>query len=279
MAEEQNETAIPLRWVFIKAFFSLSMYRSIAKHWRIRAFRYLFVLCLILMVPLTIRFMINFDHYKAQLIKPIVKQLPQRMQIKNGELSVKPDKTYWISLPPHDEEIAVIDTHNKISKQFSSLPVQAIIGQSGFFLKYQGDIFHVAYNPQNDIVITPQNFWHSIKRFTYWLYIIEFAIFYFVGLFVLYLFYILYSFLLTSFTSICAGLADYRMPIVANWQITIVGSTVSSSLWALLFLINWLNLPTIALGLVIQFIYLLVIAISITSSFSDQNPKRQTVCG
>lgn len=278
MVDDQCAKTLPLRWVFLKSFYSKALYRSVAKHWRSKAFQYLVVLCMILMVPIAIRFVINLDAYKYHYMKPVIKQLPQKMEFHNGTMSLQPDGIYHIKLPPLNKTYAILDPHNQIKDDLRALPASVIFKKHGVIYEYQSNIYHASYFMEGGSTITPHNFWHKMRRFTFWLNVIEFVFLYVFGGLLLYLAYLIYSFFLTSFTSIFSGLLDYRIPILTNWQITIVASTLPSSLAALLFLFNWLFLPTIALALVIQFIFLLIITIVIRPIFTQRWRQGQTVC-
>lgn len=273
MSDVQQVDRLPFKKVFIKALFSKSLYRSIAQNSQYLGFRYLAILCVVLMVPITIRMVIDFDHYKYSFIKPVIKQFPQTMHLKNGELTVQPNKRYWIQTSaPNQHNVIVIDTEHDVSEYgYPGLPAPLFIGKHGALYYYNGAIHHVPYDKNLDLKVTPDNFWHRLKRFTFWLNIIEFVVFYLVGLLLLYGAYWVYSFLLTSFTSVAATFMDLELPLITNWQLTIVGSTLPSCLLAVLYLFEWLNIVTLAAILIIQFVYLFSVAVIVRPILRQQS--------
>lgn len=267
---EQPQTS--LARVLVKSFFSIELYRHIAQKWRGRGFAYLALLCLILMIPLSAWSLLKLDTYKAQVMKPIVKQLPEKMTLKDGQLSVKPSKTYTIDTPLFNSPFLIIDTSNQWPQ--SSLPKNVpatYLAKTGLFFQQGKQLYHIGYRHDLNLTVSPDNFWHQMRQFMFWIYVLEFVIVYAVGFVVLYLAYLLYTFMLTSFGSITASLMNFNLPLSKNWQLMAVAATPATCLAILLMLVNWLILPLLALCIIIQLIYIITITIKVRPIFDSQD--------
>lgn len=269
---EHEKTQISLVRVLIRSFFSIELYREIAQKWRGKGFAYLAFLCLVLMIPLSAWSLIKIDTYKQKLMKPVVKQLPQKMTLKDGQLSVKPSKKYSIDAPLFHTPFLIIDTSKQWPK--SSLPdtvPATYMAKTGMLFQKGDQLYHIGYRHDLNFTVSPSNFWHQVRQFMFWIYVLEFIIVYIVGFAVLYLAYLLYTFMLTSFGSITAGLADFNMPFAKNWQLMLVAATPPTCLAFLLMLFNWLTLPLLALCIVVQLVYIVTVTIKVRHIFERKS--------
>src|SRR6266850_121192 len=93
----------------VLSFFSKSLYRDVAKHWRGTGLLYLFILLAVFWIPTIIKGQLATSAWVDGDSKEITKQIPA-ITISKGQVSTDVTTPYFIKDPKTGTDIAVIDT-------------------------------------------------------------------------------------------------------------------------------------------------------------------------
>ena len=102
------------------SFFSRSLYVDIAKCWRGYGILYFLLLSFIVSLPLSLKFIIQFNNSFAENIVNPLKNLPD-LYIQNGKITVNEPMPYYVK-NQSGEVIAIVDTTGVVKEFDSSLP-------------------------------------------------------------------------------------------------------------------------------------------------------------
>jgi len=116
------------------AFYSRRFYVDVCKRWRGYGFTYLLLLIVFASIPLSIRIVIDFNHFfKEQMIDPI-KQLPT-IYVQNGQISLDKSMPYLIK-NKLGEVVAVVDTASSYAEMAKFYPkLTLLLTQNTIYFK------------------------------------------------------------------------------------------------------------------------------------------------
>ncbi len=107
------------------AFYSSRLYVDVAKRWRGFGFLYFLLMISVTVIPLSVRIIIDFNHYiEAQLLLPF-KQLPP-LYIQNGQVLFDKPTPYLIK-NPLGEVVVILDATGKAEELYKAYPTLSLL--------------------------------------------------------------------------------------------------------------------------------------------------------
>lgn len=251
----EQEKSFNVFHAIVAAFYSKKLYRDIVQHWHKKTFVFVLLAIIILLCPFTIRFILNTEAYVYRVAPGLIAQLPV-VSIANGTATVKPPGVHFISYPGMSYKLAVIDTEGSY-KNFAKDEAMFLLSSHSLQMKTKVNQVKVyTYEKNFNFVFGPEQLKADLAKYKTRVLLAIILAIYTVGLVFCYIAYFIYALLIGVFASIIAGSIDRELSYNANLRLTAVAILPGAFLWSLLYLFHAINFVGLAIGLILQIIYI-----------------------
>lgn len=241
----------------VYSFFSRSFYQHALRNWQKKYMSYLLLVIFILSTLVTARIVMNMNNLAHAFLAEVLPTMPT-LELKEGKLTTKPDKPYFIYLPKTHLTIAVIDTKDQY-KNFSKDVSLLLMSSDKFYIKMNSnDIRAYIYNKAEALTLDPQILQLDFNRYHLKMLLLLSITTWIITSIALFVLYIIFIGFLAIFTSTIAGCADIKFNYRFYLKLTLLAATLPSIVFIALYWGHWLNLNTFLGYLFLQVIYLIL---------------------
>jgi len=132
---------------WILSFFSMDLYRDVARNWRGTAFFYLFVLLVTCSLLTTYIFNYSFGLVLEHAVQSMVSDMPT-ISITDGDVSIDQPVPYYVKDPEEGDVIAIIDTSGKITSLDETKAI-VLLTKNKLFMRNDHDEVRIITLPKN----------------------------------------------------------------------------------------------------------------------------------
>lgn len=250
-----EKTVQPSIWyALIASFYSKKLYQDVLQHWRKKLFLYVLILILILLIPFSIRFILNAKYVGSVLVSAMASRLPV-VVIKDGVGSSRPSGVFYINYPGTSNQFGVIDMQGT----YQGFPYD-----SAFFLinnreievkSQENKVKAYPYDKKANFTFGPEQLKAIIKKNVNIITLFLLLGIYTLGLVFAYLFFMIYTYFLGVFTTISATCFRVKLSFKENVRLTSIALTPGALILSFLYLFRWLSFPIITSLFVLQVFY------------------------